>query len=355
MQKLRICVLFGGVSSEHEVSRRSAVSVLENMDREKYDILPVGITRDGRWMLYTGQAYGVIDSDAWESDPGNLPAWISPDRTQGLTVLRDGKACREAVSCVFPVLHGENGEDGAMQGLLQLAGLAYVGSGVQASANSMDKVATHTLSDFNGIRQAGWESLDYADFVRRPEKHVSRLERRFGYPLFIKPAGTGSSVGVTKVKDRDGLLAAVALAGKYDNKVLAQEFIDGREIEVAVLGNREPVASVCGEITPGAEFYTYEAKYISTTSELMIPAPLPEDTAELLRETAVRVYKILGCRGLARVDFFVHRVTGAVIFNEINTMPGFTSISMYPKLFAASGIPYPALIDRLIELALEKN
>jgi D-alanine-D-alanine ligase len=219
----------------------------------------------------------------------------------------------------------------------------------------MDKAATHTLADFYGIRQAGWECVSYSDFKRCPEKHVQRLERRFGDPMFIKPAGTGSSVGVSKVRDRAALAEAIAFAGGYDDKVIAEEFIDGREIEVAVLGNREPVASVCGEIIPGAEFYTYAAKYLDDTSSLKIPAPIDEKTSETVRETAIKAYKMAGCLGLARVDFFLSRKTGAVVFNEINTMPGFTSISMYPKLFEASGIPYSSLIDRLIELALEEH
>jgi len=353
MAKISLCVLFGGVSSEHEVSRRSAASVLRNMDSEKYEVLPVGITREGRWLYYTGKDYAVIGGDGWENDPANLPAFISPDRGHGLLIQTPAGLQGRKIDCVFPVLHGENGEDGAVQGLLRLAGIPFVGSGIAASAVCMDKVITRMLADRYMIRQACWEPVNMRDFLRSPEKTAGLIEKKFTYPVFVKPAGTGSSVGVSKAKDRAALLEAIHNAGRFDRKVLVEEFIDGREIEVAVLGNSEPVASGCGEIIPGDEFYSYEAKYHSSDSQTVVSADLDGPTAEQIRTTAVKLYKLMGCRGLARVDFFVHRKTGAVIFNEINTLPGFTDISMYPKLMMESGIPFRALIDRLVKLAME--
>jgi len=219
----------------------------------------------------------------------------------------------------------------------------------------MDKAFTHSLAEFHGIRQAGWECVRFSEYARVPEKFENRLETRFTYPMFVKPASTGSSVGVSKAADREQLRIALRAAARYGDRVLVEQFIDGREIEVAVLGDGEPVASVCGEIVPGAEFYTYEDKYVSNAAKLIIPAPLAPAAAEELRDTAVAVYKMTGCRGLARVDFFVTRDTGTVVFNEINTMPGFTSISMYPKLMQASGISYPALLDRLVDLTAGKR
>ena len=256
------------------------------------------------------------------------------------------------IDVVFPVLHGENGEDGSVQGLLQLAGLPYVGPGVAASATCMDKTLTKLVADRAGIRQAAWRLVTARELANNPEAVLDGVEKAFSYPVFIKPAGTGSSVGVSKAKNREALLAALTNASKYDSKILVEEFINGREVEVAVLGNDNPFASVCGEIDSGAEFYDYDAKYISDCAHLYIPARISEQTAEQVRELAVRVYRAMGCRGLSRVDFFV-KADGEVVFNEINTIPGFTSISMYPKLFEASGIPYSDLLDDLIALALE--
>ena len=259
---------------------------------------------------------------------------------------------REMVDVVFPVLHGENGEDGAMQGLLQMAGIPYVGSRVAASAVAMDKTLTKLVADDANITQAKWMLVRNSELQNRIDEILADLEGRFSYPVFVKPAGTGSSVGVSKASDREQARAALLNAGKYDEKILVEEFIDGREVEVAVMGNGNPVASVCGEIDSGAEFYDYDAKYVTDTSVAYIPARISDAVAELVRENAVEIYKAMGCQGLSRVDFFV---TGddRVVFNEINTLPGFTSISMYPKLFAASGIPYPELLDELLKLALE--
>lgn len=351
LRKLSVCILFGGVSPEHEVSCRSAESVLNNIDQSKYNLFPVGITKRGDWIHFTGDDYSMLPSGAWESYPDNRRAAISPVRGQGLLTFEGDCVVRERIDVVFPVLHGENGEDGAVQGLLQLAGIPFVGSHVPASAVAMDKTLTKLVADQMGVRQAAWLLVWSKDLGGKMESVLNRVEQRFSYPLFVKPAGTGSSVGVSKVRDRRGLQEALELAARYDQKILVEEFINGQEVEVAVMGNGNPVASICGEIVSGVEFYDYEAKYLSDTAMTYIPARIPEAAEEAIREAAVRIYRAVGCRGLARVDFFVTRQEGEVVFNEINTMPGFTSISMYPKLFAASGIPYPELLDQLIALA----
>ena len=353
MKKLSVCILFGGVSPEHEVSLRSAESVLNNIDHDRYNVFPVGITREGDWVLYTGKDYSLLPSGEWKDYPGNRRAAISPVRGQGLLSFEGDCVVRERIDVVFPVLHGENGEDGTVQGLLQLAGIPYVGSGVAASAVAMDKTLTKLAAGQAGIPQADWMLVRREEMDLHMDQVLDAVEQKFRYPVFVKPAGTGSSVGVSKAGDRQALMAALENAAVYDRKVLVEEFIHGREIEVAVMGNDNPVASVCGEIDPGAEFYDYETKYVTETSRAYIPARISEAAEETVRDMAVRVYGALGCRGLSRVDFFVTLEGERVVFNEINTLPGFTSISMYPKLFSASGIPYDELIDQLLALALE--
>ena len=353
MKKLSVCVLFGGMSPEHEVSLRSAESVLNNLNKEKYNIFPVGITKDGDWVLYGGTDYSKLPNGEWLHCEANRRAALSPVRGQGLLSFEGDCVVRERIDVVFPVLHGENGEDGAMQGLLQLAGIPYVGPNVAASATCMDKTLTKLVMDCAGIRQAAWQLVKAQELAVNPEAVMDAVEKRFSYPVFVKPAGTGSSVGVAKAKNREALLAALQNAAKFDQKVLVEEFINGHEVEVAVLGNDAPAASICGEIDSGTEFYDYDAKYISDCARLYIPARIDEQTAESVRDTAIRAYQALGCRGLSRVDFFVTYEGNEIVFNEINTSPGFTSISMYPKLFAASGIPYSELLDRLLELATE--
>ncbi len=354
MRKLCVCVLFGGVSPEHEVSLRSAESVLSHLDAEKYNILPVGIKKDGNWVLYGGKDYSLLPTGKWETHPDNRQAAISPIRGQGLLSFEGDCVVREHIDVVFPVLHGANGEDGSMQGLLQIAGIPYVGSHVSASAAAMDKCITKLLAAQAGVRQAAWQLVTREALRAGEDAALDAVEAAFTYPVFVKPAGTGSSVGVSKAKDRESLRSALHSAAKFGRKILVEEFIAGREVEVAVLGNETPAASICGEIDSGAEFYDYDAKYISDSAKLHIPARISEQTAEQVREAAVRVYSALGCRGLSRVDFFVTYDREEIVFNEINTIPGFTSISMYPKLFAASGIPYPQLLDRLIALAQEE-
>lgn len=353
MKKLNVCILFGGISPEHEVSLRSAESVLNNIDKDSYNLFPVGITREGEWILFGGTDYSMLPKGTWKDYPGNRRAAISPVRGQGLLSFEGDTVVREHLDVVFPVLHGENGEDGAMQGLLQMAGIPYVGPHVSASAVAMDKTLTKLVVDQAGVTQAAWQLVRAQDLSGRMENTLDTLENRFHYPMFVKPAGTGSSVGVSKATDRDALRSALQAAAAYDSKILVEEFIHGREIEIAVMGNENPVASICGEIDSGAEFYDYDAKYLTDTSTAYIPARIPEDVGEVVRDAAVKVYSAIGCQGLSRVDFFVTYEENRVVFNEINTIPGFTSISMYPKLFEASGIPYSKLIDELIRLALE--
>lgn len=355
MSKLSVCVLFGGMSPEHEVSLRSAEFVLNTIDRSKYNVFPVGITKQGRWLLYGGTDYSQLPSGTWLEHPDNRQVAISPVRGQGLLTFEDDSVVRERIDVVFPVLHGENGEDGTVQGLLELAGIPYVGCRVAASAVAMDKTLTKLVADQARIRQAAWQLVYASELESQMKRILAELEERFSYPMFVKPAGTGSSVGVTKAKDRQTLEKALRFAGRYDEKILVEEFICGREVEVAVMGNSEPVASICGEIDSGADFYDYDAKYVTDTSVAYIPARVSEQTAERVREAAVKVYSAVGARGLSRVDFFVTYEDDEVVFNEINTLPGFTSISMYPKLFDASGIPYRELIDQLIELACEEK
>lgn len=353
MNKLSVCVLFGGISPEHEVSLRSAESVLNNLNPEKYNIFPVGITKTGDWILYGGTDYGKLPSGEWMQCGENRRAAISPVRGQGLLSFEGDCVVRERIDVVFPVLHGENGEDGSMQGLLQLAGIPCVGPNVASSATCMDKSLTKLVCDRAGIRQAAWQLVTAEELEHNAEAVMDAVEQRFSYPVFVKPAGTGSSVGVAKAKNREALETALRNAAKFDCKILVEEFINGREVEVAVLGNDAPAASVCGEIDSGTEFYDYEAKYISDCARLYIPARIDAQTEENVRDAAIRAYKALGCRGLSRVDFFVTYEGNEIVFNEINTIPGFTSISMYPKLFEASGIPYPQLLDRLLALAAE--
>ena len=353
MKKRNICVLFGGMSPEHEVSLRSAEAILNNMDPEKYNIFPVGITKDGRWILYGDTNYAAIADGSWLDCVNNKEAAISPVRGQGLLIFEDDCVVQELIDVVFPALHGENGEDGAVQGLFQLAGIPYVGPHISASAVAMDKTLTKLVMDDAGIPQAAWKLVRNSDLTLHMDGILDEIEQRFAYPVFVKPAGTGSSVGVSKARDRAALQQALKYAGKFDEKILVEEFIDGKEVEVAVLGNCGPAASVCGEIDSGAEFYDYDAKYVTDTSVAYIPARIPEEIAEQVRELAVKAYNAIGCQGLSRVDFFVTYADQRIVFNEINTLPGFTSISMYPKLFVASGMTFGELVDKLLDLALE--
>lgn len=354
MRKLNVGILFGGMSPEHAVSLRSAESVLNHLDTEKYHIYPIGITRDGRWYHYKNTDYSKLPDGSWEQDSDNQSVAVSPVRGQGMLCFEGATVTEVQLDVVFPVLHGENGEDGAIQGLMQLAGVACVGPNLAASAVSMDKSLTKLVVDQIGQKQADWELIHREELYRHTEAVLSKLQQRFAFPMFVKPAGTGSSVGVSKATDGLSLQKALLAAADFDEKILVEEFICGKEVEVAVMGNSSPIASVCGEIDSGADFYDYDAKYVTDTSVAYVPARIDDVVSEQVRDAAVKIYCALGCRGLSRVDFFV-TADGKAVFNEINTLPGFTSISMYPKLFEASGVEYADLLDRLLALAMEAN
>lgn len=350
---MNLLVLFGGVSPEHDVSLRSAEFILQHINREKYQVYPVGITKEGKWLYYPGMDFSLLPGEKWQETEGVCEAALSPSRGQGLLLLRDSGLQMVPIDVCFPVLHGENGEDGSIQGLMQVAGIPCVGPGVASSASCMDKTITKMTVAETGVRQANWYLARRDRIQKNLEWLVRDIESGSEYPLFVKPSGTGSSVGVSKVRSSEELKAALVEAAKYDSKVLVEEFIDGHEVEVAVLGNDDPIASVVGEVFAGAEFYDYEAKYHSNESRTEIPANIPDEAAQRLREAAVTVYKALGCKGLSRVDFFLTYEGDEVVFNEINTLPGFTSISMYPKLFEAAGIPNDFLVEELLRLAVE--
>ena len=354
---MKLAVLFGGISSEHDISCLSAASILRNLDKTKYEIYPVGITQEGQWYYCPACDADRVENGEWERMADKVPALLPPDRSvHGLVLLRDGRTETIRLDCVFPVLHGAGGEDGTVQGLLELAGIPYVGCGVAACANSMDKSITKALIEPTGVRQAKYYLALRYDFERNAEGVVRTAADQLGsFPVFVKPCSQGSSVGVAKANDMLELAAGLTEAFKLDDKVLVEEFIDGHEVECAVLGNRNPIASTVGEIAATQEFYTFDAKYKDESSKLYIPAQITPQQLETVRQNALRVYAALGCRGLSRVDFFVTHEGGEVVFNELNSIPGFTSISMYPKLFDYEGIHYPELLDRLISLALEEH
>ncbi len=353
MAKRTIAVLFGGVSSEHEVSRMSATSVLNNLNREKFDVLAVGIKKDGSWHLYPGPVQALCTGE-WEACGENIPVAFCPGSgMKGLVAFENGRVRELPVDVVFPVLHGKNGEDGTVQGLLEMAGLPYVGCGVLGSALCMDKVCANLVMDAAGIARCEW---DYMEAWQLPDFDAieQRVAEKLHYPIFVKPANAGSSVGISKASDKAALRAAVKLALRHDSRVVFERFVDGHEIECAVSGNEEVCATLPGEILASAEFYTYDDKYVSGTSRVVIPAQLPAETLDAVRATAERAYRALCCRGLSRVDFFVEHGTGRVLLNEVNTMPGFTDISMYPKLKIAAGQSYGQLLEELISLALQR-
>lgn len=347
-------IIFGGASSEHFVSCVSASYVISHIPTDKYDVVTVGITRDGEWYLYEGDV-SLLPEDKWLESGKITKAVLSPDRKdKSLIVFRENKVEKIKIDVAFPVLHGKNGEDGTIQGLFELSGIPYVGSDCCSSACCMDKAITNTLADSAEIAQAKWLSCIKEEYQSIKDGFLKKAEEYLGYPIFVKPANAGSSVGVSKAVDRASLEKAMETAFNEDRKVVLEEFIDGFEVECAVLGNSDAQAMTVGQIKPANEFYDYEAKYENDNSELYIPAHIPEETIEEVRRTAVRVYKELGCSGLSRVDFFVTKKDGRVVFNEINTIPGFTPISMYAKLCEYSGISYSQLVDRLLMLAQER-
>lgn len=350
--KLTIGVVFGGRSGEHEVSLVSARSIMAALDRERYEVVPIGIARDGRWLTAGDPMARLEAMAAGRPDPGPQEEPFPAGRRALIPGL--GPAGLPPIDVLFPVLHGPYGEDGTIQGLCEMAGLPYVGAGVLGSALAMDKISTHRLLRSLGLPVVEFVTTSRARWAAQPEQVLSEVEDALGYPCFVKPANLGSSVGITKAHDRAELCRGLDLAAAYDRRLLIERGLEAREIEVSVLGNEEPQASIPGEIVPCREFYDYQAKYTDGRSELLIPAPLPAALAEEIRDLAVQAYRALDIAGMARVDFLLERTTLRPYVNELNTIPGFTAISMYPKLWEASGLPYPRLLDRLIELALER-
>lgn len=352
-QKKTVAVIFGGRSSEHEVSRTSAGLMLRALDKEKYQILPVGITKKGQWLVYNGPVEHVQTGE-WEKY--GTPVTLSTDATKKCFLKIVDDHVREIpVDVAIPILHGAWGEDGTIQGLLEMAQIPYVGCGVLASAVSMDKVYTKMIAKNARIPQAKYLWLHKREWAEQPARVLERIEKRLGYPCFVKPSNAGSSVGISKAKMREQLCAALDLAAGYDKKIIVEEAIDGREFECAVLGNEDIMVSGLGEVLAAAEFYDYDAKYNNSDSRTEIPANITPEQAEQMRRIAARIFRAVDGSGLARVDFFMEKKSGRVLFNELNTMPGFTSISMYPMLWEAAGIDNQELMDRLIALALERD
>lgn len=348
MAEKNIVVVMGGRSSEHEVSLMSAATVIENINTDIYNVIMVGITKEGQWKLV--ESVDKIRDGSWVK--GHTQAMISPETGRNeLCLIQGDKVERLHVDVVFPVLHGMNGEDGTLQGLLELAQIPYVGCGVLASACSMDKFYTKIIVDSIGIRQAKFVGVHRSE-LKEMDAVVSRVEKSLPYPVFVKPSKAGSSQGVGKAECREELIAALELAAKHDTKILVEENIVGRELECAVLGGADAKASVVGEILAADTFYTYEAKYNNAESKTVVDPELPEGKAEEIRRDAEAIFKALDCYGLSRVDFFLKEDTNEVVFNEINTLPGFTAISMYPMLWEARGLDKKALVQKLIDLAM---
>jgi len=353
-RKLKVGVVFGGRSGEHEVSLVSATSVISALDRDKYDVVPIGITQEGRWVSSARALQLLKSKDGLAQEPERF---LAPEPNRQALISADGPGSSEVgVDVIFPVVHGRYGEDGTLQGLLELANVPYVGAGVLASAIGMDKILQKQLFEHAGLRGPKYVWFLSHMCKESPRKVIAAVEKKLKYPLFVKPANTGSSVGISKAHNRSELGTAIALACEYDLKVIIEQGVkNAREIECSVLGNEAPVVSVPGEIIPSNEFYDYDAKYVDGKSRSIIPAELPGKVVTEVQRVARAAYKTLDCAGMARVDFFVTRKTHRVYLNEINTIPGFTSISMYPKLWEASGISYAELLDRLITLAIERH
>lgn len=353
-KKIRVGVIFGGRSGEHEVSLVSATSVINALDKAKYDVVPIGITHEGRWISSSESLKLLKARTGIENEPERF---LVPEPNRQSLVSLNGELHPEfKLDVVFPVVHGTYGEDGTLQGLLELANIPYVGAGVLASSVGMDKIVQKQLHKHAGLPVVKYEWFLSSDCRSEPKKVVAAIEKRLKYPLFVKPSNTGSSVGISKAHNRKELFAAISLASNFDRKVIVEQGVkSAREIEVSVLGNDKPIASVPGEIIPSNEFYDYDAKYVDGKSTAIIPARLPKNVVKKIQQLAMKAFAVLDGAGMARVDFFVTRKTNKVYLNEINTIPGFTSISMYPKLWEASGISYSELLDRLIQLALERH
>ena len=364
-RRRRVGVVFGGRSGEHDVSLRSAQTVMQALRDAGHEVVPLGVTREGAW-LTSGDPMRELQaaSPLFQLSDGTPQAGRVIEQVEALALKANASATPAVIpsngwagdlDVIFPVLHGPMGEDGTVQGLFELAGLPYVGAGVMSSAVAMDKGICKMLLAQAGIPQLPWLIVLRKEWERYPDAITADIERELGFPCFVKPANLGSSVGISKAHDPGELPRAMAEAGRHDRKIVVEQGADAREFEVSVLGNDEPIASVVGEIIPGNEFYDYEAKYVLDNSELSIPADIPVDIADAIRETAVRAYRALDCAGMARIDFFLDRSTGRVFLNEVNTIPGFTAISMYPKLWEASGLTLSKLVSRLVDLAVERH
>ena len=357
MSKKNIAVIFGGVSSEHEVSRNSAATIIANIPKDKYNVLQLGITKKGKWFLYSGPVKNIIDG-SWEDCSENKLAIPSADPELGgiLVIGSSNTYGIVKLDAVIPVLHGKNGEDGSIQGLFTLSKIPFVGCDILASAMCMDKVVSNIMFEHAGLDQAKFTWFYSDEYLKDENYYCDLIENKIGkYPVFIKPANAGSSVGISKVYSRSEITEAVIKASREDTKILVEQSIVGQEIECAVMGNREPVASVVGEIKPCNDFYDYDAKYIDNDSDLLIPANVDDDISEKIRTLAIKAYKTMVCKGLSLIDFFLEKDSNRILINEINTFPGFTSISMYPRLMDKSGYNLPDLIDNLILLAIENN
>ena len=358
IKKIKVGLIFGGRSGEHEVSFCSASSIIKAIDKDKYTVVPIGITKEGRWIspqdselaLQSGRIEGK-NTVILLNDPSGR-ALIRIDNNQRL----DRGSASERLDLIFSVLHGPYGEDGTVQGLLELADIPYVGAGVAASAISMDKDLMKIIFKQRNLPILKWLTIKRKEWQKDKEKILSLIQNGFEYPLFVKPTNLGSSVGITKVHKKEELEKAIDLASSYDRKILIEEGLEEvREIECSVLGNDEPQASVVGEVRPAGEFYDYDSKYIDKETQLIVPADLPDGVSQEVQEIALRAFKAVDAAGMARVDFFISKKENKIYLSEINTIPGFTSVSMYPRLWEASGVSYPELIDRLIQLALERH
>ncbi len=356
-KKLELGVVFGGRSGEHEVSLMSAKSVLSVLDRDKYNITSIGIDKNGIWR----SGDDVLPALEKGETDGLARVFLLPEPGKNTLYQRVNSKGYETMiplvdlDLIFPVLHGTFGEDGTLQGFFEMADIAYVGAGVLGSSVGMDKGVFKDVMRSHGIPVVDWITCTRKDIDKNIDAIISECEALAAYPLFVKPANLGSSVGISKVKNRSDLLEGLMEAARYDRRILIERGLDAREIEVSVLGNETCSASIPGEIKPADEFYSYEAKYINDTSELLIPAPITDEMAKTVRDLAIKSYKAIDCAGLTRVDFLLDRDSGKIYLNEVNTIPGFTAISMYPKLWEKSGLPYSDLIDKLIELALERK
>jgi len=357
-EKIKVGLIFGGRSGEHEVSFCSASSIIKAIDKDKYTVVPIGITKEGRWIspqdsevaLQSGKIEGKSTVILLNDPYGR--ALVRIDNNQRL----DKSSALERLDVIFPVLHGPYGEDGTVQGLLELADIPYVGAGVAASAISMDKDLMKTIFKQKDLPILKWLTIKRKEWQKDKEKILSLVQDDFEYPLFVKPTNLGSSVGITKVHKKEELEKAIDLASSYDRKILIEEGLEEvREIECSVLGNDEPQTSVVGEVKPAGEFYDYDSKYIDEGTQLIVPADLPDGVSQEVQEIALLAFKAVDAAGMARVDFFVSKKENKIYLSEINTIPGFTSVSMYPRLWEASGISYPDLIDQLIQLALERH